>query len=76
MLDRRQHGFVLLLARWGCASFEFLRLNIVLGARASTTSSQREAGLWAVTWDGSDGHGVGWWRGRKVASFLSCTWLH
>lgn len=55
-------------------SFSFLRLNIVLGARASTTSSQREAGLWAVTWDGSDGDGAGW--GGKVASFLSCTRLH
>lgn len=56
--------------------FEFLRLNIVLGARASTTSRQREAGLWAVTWDGSDGDRAGWWRGGKVASFLSCTRLH
>lgn len=56
--------------------FEFLRLNIVLGARASPSSSQQEAGLWAVTWDGSDGDRVGWWRGGKVASFLSGTWLH
>lgn len=57
--------------------FEFLRLNIALAARAS--SNQLEEGLCAITWGGSDGDNVQWWRSGKrplhdkVTPFLGCT---